>query len=271
MRATRKYLVLRGRDSWGQFWGFLFQIQIVILVFLFGLDALEAYPVPSALVFWLAMIFGVAIIPAVISACVRRLHDLGLPGWTVVLVPVLWFVLLFPGSRKPNRYGMDPRHSWPIATIEELDAMKRADLYHEFAVDVTPVELLRGYSAPDPLDGLTAAVLDTGWATETTARPIARGLWQYALDSAAPDELLVAFDAKLDWRASEGLWCLHSVDREGNAWETDDYEADSERAALEAAAEYLAYHEGYAALAVACNGGASLLSRPFSGGKTAGD
>ncbi len=123
--------------------------------------------------------------------------------------------------------------------------MKRADLYHEFAVDVTPVELLRGYRAPDPLDGLTAAVLDTGWATETTARPIARRLWQHALDSTAPDELLEAFDAKLDWRASEGLWCLHGVNRDGNAWETDNYEADSESAALEAPAKSLrAYHGG---------------------------
>lgn len=56
--------------------------------------------------------------------------------------------------------------------------------------------------------------------------------------------LIAAFDAKLDWRESEGLWCLYGVNRDGNAWETDDYEADSERAALEGAAEYLrAYHD----------------------------
>jgi hypothetical protein len=61
------------------------------------------------------------------------------------------------------------------------------------------------------------------------------------------DGLLERYDAKLDWRPAEGLWCLHGVNRDGNAWETDDYEADSESAALEAAAEYLrAYHDNRA-------------------------
>ena len=61
------------------------------------------------------------------------------------------------------------------------------------------------------------------------------------------DGLLERYGAKLVWRESEGLWCLHGVNRDGNAWETDDYEADSESAALEAAAEYLrAYHDNRA-------------------------
>lgn len=63
----------------------------------------------------------------------------------------------------------------------------------------------------------------------------------------SPTQTLERYGAKLDWRESEGLWCLHGVNRDGNAWETDDYEADSESAALEAAAEYLrAYHDNRA-------------------------
>ena len=63
----------------------------------------------------------------------------------------------------------------------------------------------------------------------------------------SPTQTLERYDAKLDWRPAEGLWCLHGLNRDGNAWETDDYEADSESAALEAAAEYLrAYHDNRA-------------------------
>lgn len=58
----------------------------------------------------------------IFAQCVKRLHDLGLRGWWLVLllVPVASLVLgggmqLVAGTAGPNRFGADPRQPAPAA------------------------------------------------------------------------------------------------------------------------------------------------------------
>lgn len=63
-----------------------------------------------------ALLIVVGIIPS-IAVCVKRLHDLDMSGWwlLVSLVPLVGSFFMFivpgcmPGTRGPNRFGEDPR------------------------------------------------------------------------------------------------------------------------------------------------------------------
>jgi len=125
-----------------------------------------------------------------------------------------------------------------IRSFSEANAVSDADLWGQFCGDMTPEEMLAQYGGPNELD-----VHGMGWtATPDIARYVEKRLWNLALDTLDDAELLNACGATFTWHQdqdSEWVWCLSGVSRDGNAWETDDYEADSQDAAHEAAAEYL--------------------------------
>lgn len=61
-------------------------------------------------------VFGATLIIPTLALQVRRLHDLNLSGWWLLvdLLPYLGWaamivLLLLPGTRGPNRFGADPR------------------------------------------------------------------------------------------------------------------------------------------------------------------
>jgi len=125
-----------------------------------------------------------------------------------------------------------------VHSIEEATAIADGDLWDQFCGDMTPAEVLASYNGPEDM-----AIHTTGWtATPEIADNIERRLWNYALESLADDDLIAARGGTFTWREDAygaWVWCLSGVNGDGNAWETDDYEADNEEAAREAAADYL--------------------------------
>jgi hypothetical protein len=125
-----------------------------------------------------------------------------------------------------------------IKTIDAVHAISDAELWDQFAGDMTPAHLLAQYDSPADLGVHSAGYT----ATPEMAAYIQQRLWNYALESLDNAELLDARGATFTWReaaAGEWVWCLSGVNRDGNAWETDDYQAESEEAARKAAADYL--------------------------------
>ena len=66
----------------------------------------------------LTLLFAAAALIPSLSVSVRRLHDVGKSGWTLLfwLIPLIgWFYLIYlylqPGIAGPNAYGGDPKGS----------------------------------------------------------------------------------------------------------------------------------------------------------------
>ena len=103
-----------GRARRAEFWWFaLFAVLALLLAHLIE-TTMTAGPWlgPPGL---LSLLLGAMLLPATISAAIRRLHDLGHDGrWLwITVVPVLGWVLLlwwFTTESEPrrNRYGPDP-------------------------------------------------------------------------------------------------------------------------------------------------------------------
>jgi hypothetical protein len=57
------------------------------------------------------------------------------------------------------------------------------------------------------------------------------------------NDLLKKHNSQFNWNEENKTWCLSGIDK-GNAWETDDYEADNQEEAENDAINYLiAYNE----------------------------
>ena len=109
-RCLAKYAVFSGRARLSEFWWFT-ALYLTALGIALGATALSpdlALPgtVPAAL-----------LTPPALAVTVRRLHDIGVNGWTLILlVPVLGQVVLLawltrPGIARLNRYGPEPGKS----------------------------------------------------------------------------------------------------------------------------------------------------------------
>ncbi len=128
-----KYLSFKGRASQQEFWYFLLGAAIMSAVVSLILSPINLGPFSAILDRACYLFF---LLP-LISVSVRRLHDVGLPGWVVLAVylgagaltktaswignPIVmklarWAVLLtaigffgWPGTCGPNKYGPAPR------------------------------------------------------------------------------------------------------------------------------------------------------------------
>lgn len=119
LRPWRQALDFKGRATRREFW--LLQLQIMAL-WIGGALALggtvrsldtPAVAGPLSLLF-LALIVFLVIVG--LSAAVRRLHDHDKTGWMylLALVPLIGWIfflimMLTPGTRGENSYGVDPR------------------------------------------------------------------------------------------------------------------------------------------------------------------
>lgn len=86
------------------------------------LNILDSMPVIIALIVYLF-----CFLPAGIALSVRRWHDIGNSGWTIVVVlllsripvigPLVWLVnfaaMCWPGDKGANKYGFPPPDSFP--------------------------------------------------------------------------------------------------------------------------------------------------------------
>lgn len=119
-----KYFCFKGRASRTEYWGWmlisatlkmlLLSLLIHILKIDFSYEGTFSFSaLPRSLIYLFAAIDLPFCLPTW-SATVRRLHDLGISGWLILLgiLPVgmlfILLVALFPGQPQANRYGEPP-------------------------------------------------------------------------------------------------------------------------------------------------------------------
>jgi uncharacterized membrane protein YhaH (DUF805 family) len=96
---------------------------VIIIALLFGINA--AWQVTHIKAIILSRYLVTA---ALIPACVRRIHDIGLSGWFAIaalLMPLFLIPLLvLPGFPEANKYGGSPKPGLPddVSDISEGDA-----------------------------------------------------------------------------------------------------------------------------------------------------
>jgi len=111
----RRYADFTGRAARPEYWWFFLFVFLCSVV----LTTIDSRVLGTSNVLWhfglMNGLFTLAIIVPMIAVGVRRLHDIGRPGWWIAigliplvggLVLIYWFVQR--GSRGPNEYGPAP-------------------------------------------------------------------------------------------------------------------------------------------------------------------
>jgi uncharacterized membrane protein YhaH (DUF805 family) len=114
--ALGKYAVFTGRARRSEYWYFvLFSCLIVIALASVGLYIAKVTGGPPTLAQYLADFFSLLILVPSLAVSVRRLHDIGMNGWWVLLnfVPLGGLVLLYffcqDSQSGENAYGPNPK------------------------------------------------------------------------------------------------------------------------------------------------------------------
>lgn len=123
----KRYAEFAGRSRRKEFWSYILAVWAILLVLMYLDSALglggkaTGYANETGVGFnmsggLLSLLFVLATLVPNLAVSVRRLHDLGKSGWTILigLIPIIgWFYLLFlylqPGMAGPNAYGPDPK------------------------------------------------------------------------------------------------------------------------------------------------------------------
>lgn len=140
--AWSRALNFGGRSTRREFWSWL-GINVALYVILFSLDRMAGLLDPKA-PFLLSQVFAIVIAIPMVSVLVRRLHDMNVRAWwllvplsigigllvasrtgdgdNVIRMQVLSMLyalalgslvlLSLPGKKGPNRFGVDPRETW---------------------------------------------------------------------------------------------------------------------------------------------------------------
>lgn len=107
MQCLSKFAVGSGRAGPAEFWWFA-ALYLAALALMLALVALSS-PLAVAALGFLALLA-----PPMMAVTVRRLHDIGTPGWMLVfMVPVLGQLVLLAwlarrGVPRANRFGLEP-------------------------------------------------------------------------------------------------------------------------------------------------------------------
>src|SRR5690606_19853716 len=115
---TARYARFRGRATRKEYWGFvLFSLISAALVAALGfvIDAAMGNADEPAVTMIVLALFGLALIIPGLAVTVRRIHDIGLSGWLILLnfVPTFGSLIIFvftvvPSQRHPNKWGPVP-------------------------------------------------------------------------------------------------------------------------------------------------------------------
>jgi uncharacterized membrane protein YhaH (DUF805 family) len=111
LEALKKYAEFSGRSRRKEYWYFVV-FNLIVFVVLAGIDALLGTFSSASGVGLLSGIYGLAVLIPSLTVTVRRLHDINLTGWWILigLVPLIGAIVLFvfamlPGVPSNNRYG----------------------------------------------------------------------------------------------------------------------------------------------------------------------
>lgn len=117
LKVLKQFADFEGRARRKEYWMFaLFNFIIfMVLAFIDGLLGLFDFAAGIGI---LTGIYSLFIIIPSIAVTVRRLHDTGKTGWTILvsLIPIIGFIWLLvlmvtEGDRGINRYGSNPKES----------------------------------------------------------------------------------------------------------------------------------------------------------------
>jgi uncharacterized membrane protein YhaH (DUF805 family) len=125
-RPFRLYAVFRGRSTRREYWCFAAVALMGMLVALAVAEALERALSLGIATKDLMVLLYLAVVVALgvpgLAVKVRRLHDIGLSGWWLLIgfLPLVGglidlFFCLKPGDAGENRFGADPRATEPAA------------------------------------------------------------------------------------------------------------------------------------------------------------
>lgn len=116
LNALGKYAVFSGRARRSEYWFFvLFTCLIAIALAALGFYVAKAAGGPPTLAEYLVDFFSLVIFIPSLSVSVRRLHDIGMSGWWVLLnlIPLGSLVLLVlfcqDSQSGDNAYGPNPK------------------------------------------------------------------------------------------------------------------------------------------------------------------
>jgi len=110
LTVLRNYVGFSGRARRTEYWMFAlvnFLIEVVLVIL--------SAATHSGLFIALIVLYGLAVLLPSLAVLVRRIHDIGMSGWWILigLIPfgglVLLVFALIPGNQGPNRYGDDPK------------------------------------------------------------------------------------------------------------------------------------------------------------------
>lgn len=100
-KVLQKYATFSGRAGRSEFWYFFLFNVIIAFIFRFAGGLIQ---IPQ-----LANIYLLAVLIPGIAVGVRRMHDVGMNGW-ILLVPIYNIILASHGGVKgDNEYGADPK------------------------------------------------------------------------------------------------------------------------------------------------------------------
>ena len=126
-KCLRLYADARGRAGVAEYWSFtlvstlLYLLPLVLMVP--SLAQVEEGGEPGALFLVgaiLLLVVALGLILPGITVVIRRMHDIGMSGWWLLLIVPLYFVYigslillvisLIPSSDKANKHGPSPKH-----------------------------------------------------------------------------------------------------------------------------------------------------------------
>jgi uncharacterized membrane protein YhaH (DUF805 family) len=168
--GLRNWLVYRGRASRSAYWWFTLFVVIVEFVFdliVTGLAAAPASRVTTVLLALAVLADAVAVVclgMAGLALLVRRIHDIGRPGWWVLvgLVPIAGAIILLvfalcEGTPGPNRYDLGAADAaapaQPIRCLEcGAETTGAAQVCLRCGAPIIPVPPTAGPAAGQPAD-----------------------------------------------------------------------------------------------------------------------
>jgi|ERR1700722_11313021 uncharacterized membrane protein YhaH (DUF805 family) len=116
LEALGKYAVFAGRSRRSEYWFFvLFSCLIAVALALAGLYVAGVTGGPPTLAEYLVDLFSLLIFLPSLAVSVRRLHDVGMSGWWVLLNLVPFGSLVVMGfslqdsQSGDNKYGPNPK------------------------------------------------------------------------------------------------------------------------------------------------------------------
>jgi uncharacterized membrane protein YhaH (DUF805 family) len=124
LEALGKYAVFAGRSRRSEYWYFvLFSCLIAIALAAAGLLVAKVTGGPPTLAEYLVDFFSLLVLIPSLAVSVRRLHDVGMSGWWVLLNLVPFGSLVVMGfslqdsQSGDNKYGPNPNEVTPSSSV----------------------------------------------------------------------------------------------------------------------------------------------------------